>query len=322
MAFAMRLVRQIIPGVVYHLISRFVDRDWFFSDDEERDRYLFLFGRAIRDSDWRCTAYALMSSHIHIATIAGAHRLESWIKRVHSPFAIWMNQRRNRLGPMFVRGPSDYALPPDRHGALIAYLHNNPVRAGVVKEPSASTWTSHRAYVGLARPQGWLSVELGISGFTRGSFAELVASNPDDPSKVDLAGVEHATRRRGAIELATPTAGEQSVIPLVARPAAHVRVDPRAIVQVTAGVVKISELQLCSRQRIPVVVLGRRLAIHAARRLAISGSDIAAALGLSPSAVSRVRTAEPELRPHIELIVERVSAFYGISFSTTVPNDR
>ena len=58
------------PGYVYHLISRFVDREWFIQQEEEgarylgfiqqeeeRARYLALLGRAPIASDWRCLAF-------------------------------------------------------------------------------------------------------------------------------------------------------------------------------------------------------------------------------------------------------------------------
>ena len=54
------------PGVVYHLISRFVEREWFIKEEEEREYYVRLLGRALSESDWRCLAYAVMSNHIHL----------------------------------------------------------------------------------------------------------------------------------------------------------------------------------------------------------------------------------------------------------------
>jgi hypothetical protein len=42
---------------------------------------------------------------------------------------------------------------------LIRYVHNNPVRAGVVARASESGWSSHRAYLGLASCPSWLATE-------------------------------------------------------------------------------------------------------------------------------------------------------------------
>src|SRR5262245_19821839 len=109
-----RPIRHNVPGTVYHLISRFVDREWFVETPEERATYLRLLARAIQISDWLCLAYAVMSNHIHLAMLAGEQPLGPIIRQVHSPFADWMNRRHDRIGSMFVRGPKDYRVPPAR----------------------------------------------------------------------------------------------------------------------------------------------------------------------------------------------------------------
>ena len=161
---------------IYHQISRFVGGEWFMQTDVERRGYLFLLERALAETDWRCFAYALMSSHIHLGLIAGTNPLKDWLAPMHTDFALWINQRREgRIGGVFVKGPDEYEFQPKGTGRLISYIHNNPVRAGVVSHPSESDWTSHRAYLGLAPRPHWLAVERGLelSGFETG--AELDA---------------------------------------------------------------------------------------------------------------------------------------------------
>ena len=58
-----RVARLTVPQSLHHVISRFVDREWFFASDVERARYLALLGRALSTTDWRCVAYCLMSNH-------------------------------------------------------------------------------------------------------------------------------------------------------------------------------------------------------------------------------------------------------------------
>jgi hypothetical protein len=61
-----RIPRQPSPGAVHHVISRFVDRSWLLTEDAERARYLYLLGRSLQRSDWRCLAYALTGSSAKI----------------------------------------------------------------------------------------------------------------------------------------------------------------------------------------------------------------------------------------------------------------
>lgn len=287
----MRVARQIHPGVHYHLIWRFVDRTWFLTDDEERSVYRRLLGRAVGPSDWRCTAFALMSNHIHIAAIAGRQTLASWSKRVNSPFAYWMNRRHDRIGPVMADRPASYAIKSEREAHLIAYIHNNPVRAGVVACPIESSWTSHRYYVRGNAP-GWLHVAHTMERLGFASADELdgwIQRTPGDSGKVPTRDVRAAARKRGAIEIATPG---NDVVPLVTRDFAFLRPDPALIVRAAAESLQLTPGQLCSRRRSSSIVAARAIAVNAAEMVGITSGDIATALALSPAAVTAIRRRE------------------------------
>ncbi len=298
-------------GSVYHLISRFVDREWFIESDEERATYLRILAEYVRHSDWRCLAYAVMSNHIHLAMVAGATSLASWVRPAHSTFAEWMNKRRNRIGSVFTRGPKDFMIPSDYVGKTIAYIHNNPVRAGVVQRARESDWTSHRAYLGVAVPT-WLHIDEGmaLSGFSDAeAFDSWVNLRPGTRPDVELAALRRAARHRGTIEVGTPTVGERTEVPLIVRQWAHIRCDPRVVVVETAKELGLSIFDLCSRRRSPRIVRGRRLAVHCGTALGLTCADIAAALGISPQAASLIRRRELEGRPMArayERVLERI----------------
>lgn len=150
-----------IPGLVYHVISRFVAGTFLINSDRDREHYLKRLGDSLANSDWRCFGYAVMSNHIHLALVAGAMPLAGWMRPAHTSFARWINRRDGkRIGPVFVKGPN--VRPTWDVGRLINYIHANPVRAGVAQVPHHSTWTSHRAYLGAARPR-WLDIDTGMA---------------------------------------------------------------------------------------------------------------------------------------------------------------
>lgn len=136
--------------------------------------YLTLLGLEMPATDWRCFSYAVMSSHIHLGLVAGEGLLEDWLRPVHTAFASYINDRRERIGGIFVKGPDLIAFRRDGVPHLINYIHNNPVRAGVVARARDSNWTSHHAYVGLTHRSRWLDVEGGLelAGFADGAELE------------------------------------------------------------------------------------------------------------------------------------------------------
>jgi putative transposase len=269
-----RKPRDTEPGTVYHLISRFVDREWFITDDEERSCYLHLLGNALVETDWRSLGYAVMSNHFHHALVAGTDALDEWVRRVHSPFADWLNRRHDRIGTIFVRGPKQLAVDHHGVGQLLAYIHNNPVRAGVVSDASLSDWTSHRAYVGLDPVPGWLCVDegLALAGFTsRTMFDAYVQLHPKDPARDRLRDrqlVEEPDKRESFHRPPKPT------------------VDAAQVVEATTELLGIEPAALRSRRRSRSHVFARHVAVVAADRAGISGVQIANALGLSQQGAS------------------------------------
>ncbi|MDX2086882.1 MAG: hypothetical protein SFX73_03480 [Kofleriaceae bacterium] len=290
-----RTARRNRPGLAYHVIWRFVDRAWYFRDDEERGQYLRLLGRALELTDWRCFAYALMSSHVHLYLCAGLAPMSSWTKRAHSYFAQWLNRRHERIGPVFADRPTDYAFLPSSEPNLLAYIHNNPVRAGVVQRARDSTWTSHRAYIGLVRPPTWLRVDegrarTGLVGVDVDSWLEATPGMRHDlalrPRRGDV-------RKLGAVELGSPLLDqEHTMVSIVARPFAHVRMPPSRVVEVVAILTGCDRLQLCSPRKHPALVTARAIVARVGCALGIPKSHIASALGLSAEAVHRASTRE------------------------------
>jgi putative transposase len=284
----MRIPRRPTIGAVHHVISRFVDRSWLLTDDQERGEYLRLLGRALDRSSWRCLAYALMSNHIHLAFVAGEDAMSTWTKRTHSPFANWINERHGRLGPVFADRPAMFVVRPEHEGRLIAYIHNNPVRAGVAPSPGASPWTSHAAYL-RARAPSWLHVEEGLArcGVDRAGFDAWVTSINAEAPQPELGSLQRAVRARGAVHVATPTVAPTEA-PLVRRPFARLRPDPRTVVDVVAAVVGAPATAFASRRRHPQLVAARVITAQAGRALGLTGSEIAAALGVERQTVSRL----------------------------------
>ena len=303
----MRLARYTVPGLVHHVIVRFHDKRWLVRDDEERAFYLALLARAMNVSDWVCFAYAIMSSHLHLAMLAGESPPERWMRRVHPRFGAWVNERRGGLGGIFASRPRMRAVGPAKEMELINYLHHNPVRAGVVARPEDSTWTSHRAYLGLVT-MPWLGIEqaLGRSNHTRESFARLEAHAEAPTELPPLDRLHREARRRGPIELGTPLVGEQTVVPLLYRPGSHLRPHVESVLACACEVLGVRREVFM--QRGPDAARGRAIVIQAGRALGLTIASMAVAVGITPQAGSKLanRTLTEAERGLTAAIVARI----------------
>src|SRR5262245_36702069 len=189
-----RVKRCHVPGMLVHVVTRFVNGAYVMDEVVgARDAYLERLARAVGASDWKLCWYALMGTHTHLGLVCGDDTLDHWARRLHSGWAGWVNRtgRARGLptrGPLVADRPRTILVPDGRGVYLGAYIHNNPVRACAVNSPEESTWTSHRAYLGLEPALPTLDVARGLSyyGCTatpdgRRAFHDYVLARRSDP---------------------------------------------------------------------------------------------------------------------------------------------
>jgi len=136
-----------------------------------RQAYLELLEKASDSTDVAVLAYCLMSNHVHLVVVQGQASLERFTKCVHTGFAGWVHRdqsRRKTLGPVYAGRPRSLLVEQDSYLLeLVRYVHNNPVRAGLVRYARNSTWSSHQAYVGRTQVPQWLRLGYVLERFGR-----------------------------------------------------------------------------------------------------------------------------------------------------------
>lgn len=296
-------------GTVHHVISRFVDRSWQLVGDVEREAYLARLGYALARTDWVLLGYALMSSHVHLVLEAGAGPLGSWTKSVHSGTARWLNARHGRLGPVFADRPYVEAVDDSRLPYLLAYVHNNPVRARLVGSADESSWTSHRAYLGLTSARAGLSTQQGLSrsgfGGDAAAFDAWVRScvgNTDFIRGAHLARQDRTRARQqgGAhAEIATPRQGADGMRAAVVVPVAAVwrarpsRITPEGVIAAVHDLTGIDPRGRAARDRRPAVTAARRAALAAWAHIGGTRIQLARSLGIGAAAASDLLHRRP-----------------------------
>ena len=221
-----RYARIHVTSGLFHVISRFHDRRYYLDLDGARETYLRLLGQASQAHDARIIAYCLMSSHVHLVLQLGTKPLGELTKRIHSAFGNWVNSKRGGIGSVMADRPKSILVHSETHGmSLIRYVHNNPVRAGVVSSASESSWSSHRAYLGIEECPPWLSTQAVFGEdeseheTIRRDFAAFVDKGKSEEHRPDLSGdISTALTRRirrlmgGEVTLSYPILGPDSFI--------------------------------------------------------------------------------------------------------------
>lgn len=243
-----------------------------------RNHYLELMSKALQRADWQLFAYALMSNHIHLAVLAGRQALARWLRPVHSEFADSVNQVNDRFGPVFTRGPKRYPVQNHRVGHLIAYIHNNPVRAKVCDLAVDSSWTSHRAFVGAAEAPGWLNVRaaLDTAGLVQSEFDNWV----NDPGRTVDRSFSEAAHEQELVAAKAPVDLPEDEV-------------ANAIVNAVSIAVGVSLARILGGTRGASELVARDAAVHCSGLLGLTEKRIANALNMSQQRVSVLRRRTP-----------------------------
>lgn len=121
-----------------------------FLDDIDRTWFCNRLARIVREHNWICHAFCLMTTHYHLVLEVPANALQRGMQRLNGPYAQWFNWSHGRSGHL--GGARYYAGGVTVEGhelRLLRYLARNPVDAGMCERPSDWPWGSYRGCAGL-----------------------------------------------------------------------------------------------------------------------------------------------------------------------------
>jgi putative transposase len=147
-----RKARNIVADFPFHAIVRGNNRQAIFVDDEDRRNYKSVLQFASAAHGLVVHAFVLMTNHVHlIATPSRPEALALVMQAVGRQYVRQFNRRHDRSGTLWEGRYRASIIQEDRYLlACLRYVEMNPVRAGIVGQPEAYPWSSHRHHLGLA----------------------------------------------------------------------------------------------------------------------------------------------------------------------------
>lgn len=171
---------------IYHVILRGINKQIIFEEDYDYTRFLQLLTKVKSQIDFELYAYCLMNNHVHL--LIGADDLPTLatiMKCLGIRFVKWYNAKYQRSGHLFqdrFRSEPVNTLP--YFLTVLRYIHNNPVKAGLVRQPTEYPWSSCSAYTSDKKNSIPLNVQLAFSFFnSRNEILQFFTNeNPSDDS--------------------------------------------------------------------------------------------------------------------------------------------
>jgi hypothetical protein len=132
----------------YHIRAWSEEGTLLFRDAEEAD----LLWEKVVDGYPDLDSLSLMPNHFHLM---GPRRDEGRLARVEAAFAKARNHRRGEKGRVWAPHPPPEEVPKERIFRVRRYIALNATRKGLVTDPLAWRWCTHRDRMGLtADPVG------------------------------------------------------------------------------------------------------------------------------------------------------------------------
>ena len=144
-----RQARQISKTGLYHIVFRGVNHCNLFEEREDFEKLLDLITIVKTDMDYTVHAFCLMSNHVHLFIRERSPAdITLIMKRILGAYAYWFNKKYKRSGALIANRYKSACVENDNYLlTLTRYIHQNPLRAGIVNDLEMYRWSSYRDYI-------------------------------------------------------------------------------------------------------------------------------------------------------------------------------
>lgn len=163
-----RKSREKSKSGIYHVILRGANRQEIFHEDIDNQRFLEILEKYTKETGTKVYGWCLMGNHIHLLLVEGKEELSVTMKRIGVSFVWYYNLKYKTTGHLFQDRFKSEKVENDAYLlTVIRYIHQNPVKAGMVKQVEDWKWSSCNGYYGRNYfPLGLLDSDFILSMFS------------------------------------------------------------------------------------------------------------------------------------------------------------
>jgi REP element-mobilizing transposase RayT len=152
----------------YHIIQRGIERRSIFASDDDKNKFLYYLDLAHTAYAAIIHTYVLMDNHYHIILQTPKANLSKIMHYLNTSYAAYFNAKRKRRGPLYQGRYKAILIQQDEYlHHLSRYIHLNPVRANITKDPAGYPWSSYRYFTSSSTPPRWLETDFILSIFDK-----------------------------------------------------------------------------------------------------------------------------------------------------------
>lgn len=197
-----RLARRISETGLYHIIFLGINKQNIFNEDADYDKLKEILRRVKNEMEYELYAYCLMSNHVHLfLKEKNPGDISKIMSKILSHYATWFNKKYDRSGALFSNRYKSEPVEDDRYlVALMRYIHQNPVKAGMVKSANSYQHSSYNEYALEREDLVNIAFILEILGSDRkmalSQFEEINQNIEKEEFEISNSGKSNAAVRR------------------------------------------------------------------------------------------------------------------------------
>lgn len=143
-----RKQREWYSGACYHIMGRGNRRAAIFKSDEDNTVFLMQLKQVMERYPFDLHAYCLMTNHFHLELTTKEHPIWKIMKPVMQNYAMWFNQRYGYDGHVFDSRYTSCLIEDEIYFLEVSrYIHLNPVKAHMVRNPLDYEHSSYSIYM-------------------------------------------------------------------------------------------------------------------------------------------------------------------------------
>ncbi|MBQ2931951.1 MAG: transposase [Clostridia bacterium] len=148
---------------LYHIIFRGLNRQNLFEEDEDYIKLLEIINEIKTVVGIQIYAYCLMTNHVHLfLREKESGDIKAIMHKLLTRYVMWYNRKYQRSGSLIGNRYNSEPIEDETYYlTLMRYIHQNPVKAGMVDKPEEYIWSSYSDYINLKNEL--TDIEFGLS---------------------------------------------------------------------------------------------------------------------------------------------------------------
>lgn len=141
-----RIARKYINSKFIHIVSKGIKNEFIFYKEKYKQEYKNLLKKYLKEiEEIKLISYCIMDNHVHILIYTeNIEKLSDLMKKLNTSYALYYNNQENRAGYVFANRYYTQMIENEVHlNFCTKYIHENPVKAGIVKIPSEYKYSSY-----------------------------------------------------------------------------------------------------------------------------------------------------------------------------------